>query len=258
MPITPPGQTRDRVFRFVEKRLREGDSPSLREVRDHFGFSALETVRAHLTRLVEEGRLLKQPGRARGYRLPEPALHPSLTPSVAPSRVPHRDPRLRPRFLEPSGEDPSEDPSENTAAEADPEAAELLWRRRALQPVPVLGAVAAGGFEEAVENPDGNLLVEVPASRDPSDYFALRVRGESMTGAGILEGDLVIVERGTEAVSGQIVVALVEDEATVKRLHLDRDRLELRPENPAFETLRPPPEDCRILGRVVEVRRRLH
>lgn len=262
MPKSPPGQTRDRVFRFVGKRLREGDSPSLREIRDHFGFRALETVRAHLTKLVEEGRLLKQPGRARGYRLPEPALHPSPDPSFGlspdlspdPSALPPRDPRLRPRFLDHSGEDPGED----TADEADPEAAELLWRRRALRPVPVLGAVAAGGFEEAVENPDGNLLVEIPPSRDPSDYFALRVRGESMTGAGILEGDLVIVERGTEAVSGQIVVALVEDETTVKRLHFDRDHLELRPENPAFEILRPPPEDCRILGRVVEVRRRLH
>lgn len=246
MPKTPPGQTRDRVFRFVEKRLREGDSPSLREVRDHFGFSAVETVRSHLAKLVEEGRLLKQPGRARGYRLPEPALPPSV--------VPLRGPRLRPRFPG----NPADDPGDGTAAEIDPEAAELLWRRRTLQPVPVLGAVAAGSFEEAVENPDGNLLVEIPDSRDPSDYFALRVRGESMTGAGILEGDLVIVERGTEALSGQIVVALVEDETTVKRLHLDRDHLELRPENPAFAVLRPPPEDCRILGRVVEVRRRLH
>ena len=246
MPKTPPGQTRDRVFRFVEKRLREGDSPSLREVRDHFGFSAVETVRSHLAKLVEEGRLLKQPGRARGYRLPEPALPPSV--------VPFRGSRLRPRFPG----NPADDPGDDTAAETDPEAAELLWRRRTLQPVPVLGAVAAGSFEEAVENPDGNLLVEIPDSRDPSDYFALRVRGESMTGAGILEGDLVIVERGTEALSGQIVVALVEDETTVKRLHLGRDHLELRPENPAFAVLRPPPEDCRILGRVVEVRRRLH
>lgn len=247
MPITPPGQTRDRVFRFVEKRLRQGDSPSLREVRDHFGFRALETVRSHLAKLVEEGRLLKQPGRARGYRLPEPALHPSLpTPPV----VSPRGPRLRPRFPDHLGDYPAE--------EADPEAAEFLRRRRTLQPVPVLGAVAAGSFEEAFENPDGNLLVEIPRSRDPEDYFALRVRGESMTGAGILEGDLVIVERGTEPISGQIVVALVEDETTVKRLHLDRNHLELRPENPAFEVLRPPPEDCRILGRVVEVRRRLH
>lgn len=233
MPKTPPGQTRGRIFRFVEKRLLRGDSPSLREVRDHFGFRAVETVRSHLAALVDEGRLLKKPGRARGYLLPA-----DRTPSRAAAAPPisfddHR-------FI-PSG----------------PEEEELFERRRGFSPVPLLGEVAAGGFEEAVENPDGDLLMEIPHSRDPSDYFALRVRGESMTGAGILEGDLVIVERRTEAVSGQIVVALVEDEATVKRLHLDRNRLELRPENPAFEVLRPPPDRCRILGKVVEVRRRL-
>lgn len=232
MPKTPPGQTRGRIFRFVEKRLLRGDSPSLREIRDHFGFRAVETVRSHLAALVDEGRLLKKPGRARGYLLPA-----DRTPSRAAAPPISFDDH---RFI-PSG----------------PEEEELFERRRGFSPVPLLGEVAAGGFEEAVENPDGDLLMEIPHSRDPSDYFALRVRGESMTGAGILEGDLVIVERRTEAVSGQIVVALVEDEATVKRLHLDRNRLELRPENPAFEVLRPPPDRCRILGKVVEVRRRL-
>lgn len=241
MPKTPPGQTRGRIFRFVEKRLLRGDSPSLREIRDHFGFRAVETVRAHLTALVDEGRLLKKPGRARGYLLPPG----SSTAGRVSSRPPGR-----------AGSPPVSF-DDHRFAPAGPEEEELFERRRGFSPVPLLGEVAAGGFEEAVENPDGDLLMEIPHSRDPSDYFALRVRGESMTGAGILEGDLVIVERRTEAVSGQIVVALVDDEATVKRLHLDRNRLELRPENPAFEVLRPPPDSCRILGKVVEVRRRL-
>lgn len=234
MPKTPPGQTRGRIFRFVEKRLLRGDSPSLREIRDHFGFRAVETVRSHLTALVEEGRLLKKPGRARGYLLPPDGTSKRADAGHPPISFDAR------RF-----------------ASSGPEEEELFERRRGFSPVPLLGEVAAGGFEEAVENPDGDLLMEIPHSRDPSDYFALRVRGESMTGAGILEGDLVIVERGTEAVSGQIVVALVEDEATVKRLHFDRNRLELRPENPAFEVLRPSPDRCRLLGKVVEVRRRL-
>ena len=206
MPKTPPGQTRNRIFHFVRDRLLQGDSPSLREVQRHFGFRAVETVRAHLTALVEEGRLVKESGRSRGYRLPPPA----------------------------SG-----------------------WSPGRLRPVPLLGEVAAGGFEEAIENPEENLPVEIPTSRDPSDYFALRVRGESMSGAGILSGDTVIVERRTTPVSGQIVVALLEDEATVKRLHLGPNGMELRPENPDFETLHPPPESCRILGRVVELRRRI-
>ena len=198
MPKTPPGQTRNRIFRFVRDCLLRGDSPSLREVQHHFGFRAVETVRAHLTALVEEGRLVKESGRSRGYRLPAPT----------------------------SG-----------------------WSYNRLQPVPLLGEVAAGGFEEAIENPEGNLPVEIPDSRDLSDYFALRVRGESMSGAGILPGDTVIVERRTTPASGQIVVALLDEEATVKRLHLGREGMELRPENPDFKTLRPPPGSCRILGR---------
>ncbi len=210
MPRTPPGQTRERVFRFVRDRLLRGDSPSLREVRDHFGFRAVETVRTHLAALVEEGRLDRQPGRSRGYRLPD--------------GLPH----------EVSGR--------------------FSFRRR-LEEVPLLGEVAAGGFEEAVEDPAGTLPVEVPDSRDASDFFALRVRGESMTGAGILPGDTVIVEREIQPASGRIVVALVEDEATVKRLHLGPGGLELRPENPDFEILRPAPGTCRILGVVTELRR---
>ncbi len=212
MPKTPPGQTRNRIFGFVRDRLLQGDSPSLREVQRHFGFRAVETVRAHLTALVGEGRLVKESGRSRGYRLPK------QLPSLASGQA-------------------------------------SRWNR--LQPVPLLGEVAAGGFEEAIENPEGNLPVEIPASRDLSDYFALRVRGESMSGAGILPGDTVIVERRGAPVSGQIVVALLEEEATVKRLHLGRDGMELRPENPAFKTLRPPPGSCRILGRVVELRRQI-
>ncbi len=211
MPKTPPGQTRNRIFHFVRDRLLQGDSPSLREVQRHFGFRAVETVRAHLTALVGEGRLVKESGRSRGYRLPSA-----------------------------SGQASSQTSS---------------WSPNRLQPVPLLGEVAAGGFEEAIENPEGNLPVEIPDSRDLSDYFALRVRGESMSGAGILPGDTVIVERQGAPVSGQIVVALLEEEATVKRLYLGQDGMELRPENPAFKTLRPPPGSCRILGRVVELRR---
>ena len=204
MPKTPPGQTRNRIYHFVRERLLQGDAPSLREVRDHFGFRAVETVRAHLAVLVEEGRLVRQPGKSRGIRLPGG--------------------RPLPRDF-PDG-------------------------------VPVLGEVAAGGFEEAIENPRGTLPMEIPDSREPSDYFALRVRGDSMTGAGIFPGDTVIVDRRTRPLSGQIVVALLEGEATVKRLVLGADRLELRPENPDFEILRPPPAACRILGKVVELRRR--
>ena len=78
-----------------------------------------------------------------------------------------------------------------------------------------------------------------------------------MTGAGILPGDVVIVRRQRRASSGEVVVALVGEEATVKRLRLRRGRVELHAENPAFEPIVPDPRELTLLGKVVEVRRRL-
>jgi repressor LexA len=91
-----------------------------------------------------------------------------------------------------------------------------------------------------------------------TELFALTVRGESMIGAGILPGDTVVVRRQETARDGAIVVALVDDEATVKRLRLAKGRVELHPENTAFAPIIPGAEaEIRILGKVVEVRRRL-
>lgn len=78
-----------------------------------------------------------------------------------------------------------------------------------------------------------------------------------MTGAGILDGDLVIVRSQPTANSGDIVVALVDDEATVKRLRTSRGKLELLPENSAFAPILPSPDQCTLLGKVIEVRRSL-
>ncbi len=119
--------------------------------------------------------------------------------------------------------------------------------------VPILGRVQAGDLATALEDPDGHLAVQSHFA--PSELFALRVRGESMTGAGIFPGDFVVVRRQAGAESGEIVVALVEDEATVKRLRLRRGRVELCPENPAFAPLALAPGEVRLLGKVIEVRR---
>ena len=127
--------------------------------------------------------------------------------------------------------------------------------------IPQLGRVQAGGLREAIEDPDGWLAVEGPATG--AEMFALTVRGESMTGAGILPGDTVIVRRQDTARDGEIVVAQVRDEATVKRLRLRDGQIVLQPENPAFapivfsQVAFAPDTEIRILGRVVEVRRRL-
>jgi repressor LexA len=166
MGRTPPGQTRERVFRHVREQLLAGSPPTVREVQRAFGFRSVETVL-----------------------------------------------------------------------------------------VPLLGRVPAGALDAAVEDPEGYLPIR--SRRSAGELFALRVRGESMTGAGILPGDVVIVRRQRTAGSGEIVVALVGDEATVKRLYLRRKRVELHAENPEFEPIVPDPRELTLLGKVVEVHRRL-
>lgn len=118
--------------------------------------------------------------------------------------------------------------------------------------VPILGQVQAGSLTTAVQDLDGYLPV---CSRDADHCFALRVKGMSMIGVGILPGDLVVVHQQDTANSGNIVVALVDGEATVKTLRRNNDRVELHAENPAFEPIVSDGEDIRILGKVVEVRR---
>ncbi len=95
--------------------------------------------------------------------------------------------------------------------------------------IPVIGVVTAGMPILAVENREGTM----PWDGDPS-CFALRVRGDSMIGAGILDGDKVVVRPQPSADNGQIVVARIEDEATVKRLQRRGDGIWLMPENPAY------------------------
>ncbi len=198
-PKTPPGQTREQVFQFVKKRLKEGLPPTVREVQETFQFRSVRTAGEHLIALVEEGRLIKQPGVSRGYRLPK---------SIAFSQE--------------------------------------------FRPVPLLGRVQAGLPTLPLEEIEDYVPVK---GRDAEELFALSVRGDSMKNAGILHGDVVIVRRLSEARDGDIVVALVGDEATVKRFRKKEGRFALYPENPDFDPIVSP--DIAIIGRVIEVRRTL-
>ncbi|HXF36302.1 MAG TPA: transcriptional repressor LexA [Actinomycetota bacterium] len=125
--------------------------------------------------------------------------------------------------------------------------------------VPLLGRIAAGAPVLAAEHVEEYLTVPVGFA-DGVDHFALRVIGDSMVGAGILHGDVVVVRRQDVAEDGDIVAALLpgpaEDEATVKRLRRDGARILLVPENPAMEPFELPP-DGRIVGKVVAVLRKL-
>ncbi|GAB1455721.1 MAG: transcriptional repressor LexA [Spirochaetia bacterium] len=113
--------------------------------------------------------------------------------------------------------------------------------------VPVLGAVAAGKPIFADENYES--CVHVPASMvGASTCFALRVRGDSMINAGILDGDLAVIEQKQVAVDGDIVVAAIEDSVTLKRFFQEKSRIRLEPENPSYAPIFT--QDARILGKL--------
>jgi repressor LexA len=125
--------------------------------------------------------------------------------------------------------------------------------------VPVLGRITAGAPILADQNVEDFLAVPADFAGE-EDHFALRVSGESMIGAGILDGDVVVVRRQDDADDGDIVAALLpgpaEDEATVKRLHRQGGRVLLVPENPTMEPIETD-EGLTLLGKVVAVLRKL-
>src|SRR6195952_2713497 len=114
--------------------------------------------------------------------------------------------------------------------------------------LPLVGSVAAGQPILAEENIEEYVEVPPVAGGDQGEYV-LRIRGESMKDAGILEGDYVVVHKQENAADGDIVVALVGEEATVKRFFRESDHIRLQPENTAMEAIRS--KDVRIMGRVV-------
>jgi repressor LexA len=118
--------------------------------------------------------------------------------------------------------------------------------------LPLVGSVAAGAPVLAEENIEEYVHVPDVAGGEQGEYL-LRVRGESMKDAGILEGDLVVVRPQETATDGDIVVAMVGEEATVKRYFLESDHVRLQPENDAMEPIRS--REVRVLGRVVGLMR---
>jgi len=127
-------------------------------------------------------------------------------------------------------------------------------RRSNVREVPVLGRIAAGSPIYAEQNLEGTIPLSADwVDRKGADVFALRVRGESMIDAHIMDGDLVLVRAQTGAQPGDIVAALVDDEATVKRFARDGERVVLKPEHPTMKPIvvEPGRADFRILGKVL-------
>jgi len=121
--------------------------------------------------------------------------------------------------------------------------------------VPVVGSIAAGLPLYAQQEWDGSVVVDAAIYR-ASNLFALRVKGDSMKDAAILEGDLVICEPRQYAKNGEIIVALInQEEATVKRFFLRKKHIELRPENPAYKPMTYPFNEVLVQGKVIGIQR---
>lgn len=146
------------------------------------------------------------------------------------------------------------DPTKPRAIEILDKNDDFLLASKKTVDVPILGKVTAGTPILAVENIEDTYPVPLELV-EGYDVFMLKIQGESMIDAGILDGDLVLVKEQKSALNGDIVVALLEDEATVKRFFKEKDKIRLQPENqfmePIFST------DVSILGKVIGLYRRV-
>jgi repressor LexA len=224
---------------FINERLKEtGVPPSFDEMKDALDLKSKSGIHRLITALEERGFIRRLPNRARALeiiRLPE---------AVSPSMGGDRRRGFQPNVIEGKlGRGP--EPGERPPVAANDAVA-----------VPVMGRIAAGVPISAIQNQSHVLSVPVDMLGS-GEHFALEVRGDSMIDAGILDGDTIVVRRQDTANSGDIVVALVdEEEATLKRLRRKGASIALEAANPAYETRIFGPDRVQIQGRLVGLLRR--
>ena len=206
------------ILKYIEKQVEEqGYAPSVREIGKAVGLSSTATVHSYLSKLEEKGYIKKETQKGRTLRL-----------------------------LKGTGK------KENKSDEKNDEKA--FYSGRELVNVPVVGKITAGAPILAVENVTDSFLIPVDFVGN-SESFMLTVSGESMIEAGILDGDYILVKRQNVARNGEIVVAMIDEEATVKTFFKENGHVILQPENSSMEPIIVP--DCQILGKVVGVFRKL-
>lgn len=133
------------------------------------------------------------------------------------------------------------------------EIVELSKEEKELIDIPIVGKVTAGMPILATENIEDMFQIPINYVKHNNDLFILKVTGDSMIEAGILDGDLAIIEQKNVATNGDIVVALIENEATIKRFFKENEFIRLQPENKNYEPIIV--EDCSILGKLVGIYR---
>ncbi|MCB0385754.1 MAG: transcriptional repressor LexA [Bdellovibrionales bacterium] len=256
--LRPLTKKEKKVLEFIESYMQSQQvAPSYQEIQDHFGFKSINSVQSYLRQLQAKGYIHNPGGnQKRAISLLQSAQTVSSSLGLSTRRSTSQERHPSNSFY------PSKEETPALVARPQPESLSL----------PLLGRVAAGAPIEAFDHDE---FVEVPASmvRNPGKTFALRVEGQSMIEDGILDGDLIFVQQQSYANNGEIVVAIVDNEATVKHFYLhrgdnlkvipkhpqssshrgsaSRQQVELRPANATMESMWFQPEQVEIRGVVV-------
>lgn len=236
------------VLEFISESISDrGFPPTLREIGNRLGIRSTNGVNDHLRALERKGYLTREDMKSRTLRL----------------------------VRTPDGRTMSEGEDDLTDLDVDGELGGLhgvtsmtgLATRAAndadddLLSIPIVGRVAAGLLAEAIQHPEDTVRIDRMLVGGNRDVFGLRIVGESMIEAGIHDGDYVFVRKQLTANRGEIVIALVGDEATCKYYYPERDHIRLQPANSTMAPILIPKTDWRstqIMGVVVGIYRRLH
>ena len=207
--ITPKQQE---ILDFMKSRILEkGYPPSVREICEAVSLKSTSSVHAHLETLEKNGYIRRDPAKPRAIEIMDSAFNQTMKESFIQS------------------------PTDNEYS-------------RELVNIPMVGTVAAGEPLLAVENVTD--YFPVPVDMLPNaETFMLRVKGDSMINMGIYEGDQLIVERKNTASNGEVIVALVDDSATVKRFYKENGHYRLQPENDDMDPIIV--DHCEIIGKVI-------
>jgi repressor LexA len=230
------------LLMFIHERMKEsGIPPSFDEMKEALDLKSKSGIHRLITALEERGFIRRLPNRARALEVVK--LPDSMNPSLG-----GRQSRFEPSVIEGNLGKVAKPPSKTQ-----PDHTEEFSRSVS---VPVMGRIAAGTPIEAIQTHSHTVAVP-PEMLGSGEHYALEVRGESMIDAGIFDGDTVIIHRQSSANTGEIVVALLDDEeATLKRIRRRGDSIALEAANPAFETRIFPSDRVKVQGRLVGLLRR--
>ncbi|GJE62299.1 transcriptional repressor LexA [Methylobacterium trifolii] len=230
------------LLRFIQQKMQEGGvPPSFDEMKDALDLKSKSGIHRLITALEERGFLRRLPNRARAIeviRIPE-----SLAPAPASGEVR----RFTPSVVEGGKSRAAPKPAATT---------QMIDEVGRSISIPVMGRIAAGTPISAIQN-QSHAITMSPDFLAGGEHYALEVRGDSMIEAGILDGDLVVIRKQETANTGDIIVALIDDEeATLKRLRRRGSSIALEAANPAYETRVLGPDRVQIQGRLVSLVRR--